>query len=30
MITSTGSTGQIHTTAGNFYPSVFNCEWTAQ
>ena len=22
------STGKIYTTAGNYYPSVFNCQWT--
>ena len=23
-----GSTGQIYTDAGNYYPTVFNCKWT--
>jgi hypothetical protein len=22
------STGKIYTTAGNYFPSVFNCQWT--
>ena len=22
------STGKIYTSAGNYYPSVFNCQWT--
>jgi hypothetical protein len=22
------STGKIYTTAGNYYPSVFDCKWT--
>lgn len=24
------STGQIYTSAGNYYPSVFGCKWVAQ